>query len=190
MQNTKNEFYLDGLLSGDEIVIDHIYKKAFPQVIAFIKRNKGTYEDAEEVFQDALFQLIARLKVRKFEIKSTFDGYLFTVCKNLWRKELNIRKKRVRNDGIVELVSEESKHSSFILEQERWELFEEKIQQLSENCMKLLKEYFNKVPYGIIVKKFNYSSENVAFQRIFKCKKRLANLIKKDSRYKDYTNHG
>ena len=90
----------------------------------------------------------------------------------------------VRNDGVVELVHEEEKHSSFILEQERWELFEEKIKQLSENCMKLLKEYFNKVPYDIIVEKFNYSSENVAFQRVFKCKKRLKDLIKKDSKYR------
>ncbi len=183
MQKAKNETYLEGLLSGNKVVIDQIYKKNFPQVIAFIKKNQGTYEDAEEVFQNALFQLIVRLKVRKFEITSTFDGYLFTVCKNLWRKELNIRKKKVRNDEVVELVSEAAKHSLFILEQERWELFEEKIAQLSENCMQLLKDYFNKVPYGIIVEKFKYASENVAFQRVFKCKKRLAELIKKDSRY-------
>ncbi len=185
MQKTKNEFYLDGLLSGDELVINHIYKNTFPQVITFIKKNQGTYEDAEEVFQDALFQLIARLKVRRFEIKSTFDGYLFTVCKNLWRKELNKRKRRVRNGGVIELIREEEEHSSFILEQERWELFEEKMAQLSENCMKLLKDYFNKVSYNVIVEKFNYSSENVAFQRIFKCKKRLAELIKKDKRYRE-----
>ncbi len=177
--------FLQGLLSGDEKIIHTIYKKSLPAVIAFVKNNNGSYEDAEEIFQDALFQLTLRLKVRNFEIKSTFEGYLFTVCKNLWRKELNNRKKKVRNDGIIELVGEEVEHSSFILEQERWELFEEKIAQLSENCMQLLKEYFNKVPYDVIVSKFNYSSENVAFQRIFKCKKRLGELIKKDKRYQE-----
>ncbi|GAA4276850.1 RNA polymerase sigma factor [Aquimarina mytili] len=185
MQEPQNNIYLEGLLSGDKNIIDTIYQKSFPAVVAFVKKNNGTFQDAEEIFQDALFQLTVRFKVRRFEIKSTFEGYLFTVCRNLWRKELNNRKKMVRNDGVVELVSEEHKHSSFILEQERWELFEEKIAQLSENCMKLLKEYFNKVSYSIIVEKFNYSSENVAFQRVFKCKKRLAELIKKDSRYQE-----
>ncbi|WP_299432717.1 sigma-70 family RNA polymerase sigma factor [uncultured Aquimarina sp.] len=185
MQKLGNDHYLEGLLSGDESVIDLIYKKNFQSILSFIKKNNGTYEDAEEIFQDALFQLIVRLKIRKFEITSSFEGYIFTVCKNLWRKELNKRKKRVRNEGAIELVVKENKHSSFILEQERWELFEEKINQLSDNCIKLLKDYFNKVSYDIIVERFNYSSQNVAFQRVFKCKKRLAELIKKDSKYQD-----
>ncbi|SHI84457.1 RNA polymerase sigma factor [Aquimarina spongiae] len=184
MRKKGDDNYLEGLLSGNDYVIKQIYEKIFPSVLSFVRKNKGTYEDAEEIFQDALFQLTVRVKVRRFEIKSTFEGYLFTVCKNLWRKELNNRKKVVRNEGVIELVQEEEKHSSFILEQERWELFEEKIKQLSENCMKLLREYFNKVPYDVIVEKFNYSSENVAFQRVFKCKKRLKDLIKKDSRYR------
>ncbi|MBQ0736263.1 RNA polymerase sigma factor [Aquimarina celericrescens] len=184
MQKAKSDFYLDGLLSGDEAVIDEIYKKNFSQVIVFVKNNQGTYQDAEEIFQDALFQLIIRLNKEKFEIKSSFKAYLFTVCKNLWRKELKNRKKKVRNDGIIELVSEVDKHGSFYLEQEQWELFEEKISELSESCRNLLKDFFNKVPYDIIVEKFQYASTNVAFQRVFKCKKRLAELIKKDARYK------
>jgi len=64
-------------------------------------------------------------------------------------------------------------------------LFEQKIQELSENCRDLLKDYFNKIPYDEIVRKFNYSSENVAFQRMFKCKKKLKDLIKKDLRFKN-----
>lgn len=185
MQKLESKNYLEGLLSGDQSVIDEIYKNNFQPVLSFVRKNKGSYQDAEEVFQDALFQLIVRLKIRKFEITSTFEGYLFTVCKNLWRKELNKRKNRVRNTDVKELVIEENKHSSFILEQERWELFEEKMNQLSDNCIKLLKDYFNKVSYDVIVEKFNYSSENVAFQRVFKCKKRLAELIKRDSKYQD-----
>ena len=183
MKEKQSKTYLEGLISGDQSIISRIYSKNFPSVVSFVTKNNGSYSDAEEIFQDALFQLVVRYRVRKFEIKSSFEGYLFTVCKNLWRKELNIRKKKVRNDDVIELKNEEEKNSSFILEQERWELFEEKIAQLSENCQQLLREYFNKIPYNIIVKKFNYSSENVAFQRVFKCKKRLTELIRKDSRY-------
>ncbi len=188
MSIKENQQYLNGLLTGKEKVILDIYKKCFPGVQSFILKNKGNLQDAEEVFHSALYQLTARVKVQNFEIKSTFEGYMFTVCRNLWRKELNSRKKRVRNEGIIELISEEEQsQSDFILEQERWELFEEKIEQLSDNCKQLLREFFNKVPYDAIVKKFNYSSSNVAFQRVFKCKKRLAELIKQDGRYKDLT---
>lgn len=184
MQQNENQRYLQGLCTGDEQIVLEIYKMCFPGVRNFICKNKGTHEDAEEAFHNALFQLTARYKVRNFEVKSTFEGYMFTVCKNIWRKELNRRKKQVRNEGVVELVAKEEDQSVFILEQERWELFEEKIALLSDNCREILKDHFNKVPYSEIVQKFQYSCENVAFQRVFKCKKRLTELIKKDHRFK------
>lgn len=185
MPINQSEQYLKGLLEGNEKVIMLIYKKCYPSVASFVIKNNGNQQDAEEVFHDALYQLTARVKVRNFQIKSTFEGYMFTVCKNLWRKELNSKKKQVRNEGVFELVHEENDHSAFILEQERWDLFEEKIELLSDNCRQLLRDFFNKVTYDEIVKKFNYASSNTAFQRVFKCKKRLMELIKKDSRYKD-----
>ena len=181
---TKNGInYLDGLRTGDEKIIKAIYTSMFSKVRHFVLKNEGQQQDAEEVFQNALFQLSIRLKVSDIEIKSSFEGYLFTVCKNLWRKELNSKKRWVRNDEVIALKSEESNHSEAIVAQERWDLFEEKLELLSPNCKELLKDYFKKVPYNHIVKKFKYASENVAFQRIFKCKKRLGDLIKKDGNY-------
>ncbi len=178
------ENYLEGLRGGDEKIIYDIYTNFYPKVRYFILNNKGTPEEAEEVFHNALFQLTIRLKTSNIEIKSTFEGYLFTVCKNLWRKELNNKKKWVRNDREMTHKGEESiDHGSSIIDQERWELFEEKLKLLSDNCRKLLTLYFSKVSYNEIVQQFSYSSENVAFQRVFKCKKRLADLIKKDSNY-------
>ncbi|MEP0265958.1 sigma-70 family RNA polymerase sigma factor [Dokdonia sp.] len=175
--------FLEGLRTGDEKTIKAIYISVFPKVRHFVLKNEGGQQDAEEVFQNALYQLSIRLKLSNIEIKSSFEAYLFTTCKNLWRKELNSKKRWVRNEEVLAHKSEESDHSEAIIAQERWDLFEEKLTLLSPNCKELLKDYFKKVPYDRIVKKFNYASENVAFQRIFKCKKRLGDLIKKDSNY-------
>ena len=175
--------YLEGLRTGDEKVIRVVYTVLFSKVRYFVIKNEGRKEDAEEVFQNALYQIITRLRVSNIEIKSSFEAYFFVVCRNLWRKELNSKKKWVRNDEIIALNSEESDYSQSIIAQERWDLFEEKLQLLSPNCKELLKDYFKKVSYNDIIKKFNYASENVAFQRIFKCKKRLGDLIKKDNNY-------
>lgn len=175
--------YLDGLRTGDEKIIKAIYRSMFPKVRHFVLKNEGEQQDAEEVFQNALYQLSIRLKLSDIEIKLSFEAYLFTVCKNLWRKELNSKKRWVRNEEVIALKSEENYHSEAIINQERWDLFEEKLELLSPNCKELLKDYFKKVSYDLIVKKFNYASENVAFQRIFKCKKRLGDLIKKDGNY-------
>ncbi len=177
--------YLEGLRQGDKKMIRAIYDNFYPKVRNFILKNNGSDHEAQDVFHNALYQLTIRLQLESIEIKSSFEGYLFTVCKNLWRKELNSRNKWVRNELSDTLeFKEDHNHEKSIEAQERWELFEESLKLLSGNCRKLLTLYFAKISYQEIVKEFEYSSENVAFQRVFKCKKRLAELIKKHPNYK------
>ena len=178
-----NEVFLEGLRDGNEKIILKVYELIFPKVKNFIFNNKGGQAESEDIFQEALYQLIVRLKSSEVIIHSSFEAYFFTICKNLWRKRLTSEKKWVRNDEFTTLESDNTDLVTKILSEERWELFEEKLNQLSENCKALLKDYFSKVSYDAIVKKFNYTSENVAFQRIFKCKKRFGDLIKRDARY-------
>ncbi len=180
MSNNNNQII--ALINGDEKVIRLIYDTLYPKVKSFIYNNKGNSLDAEEIFHKALYQLITRAKIKGMQINTSLEAYIYTMCRNLWYQELNKRKKEVRNEGVFELKSEDEDVSQ-ILEQERWDLFNEMLLKLSENCQKLLKDYFNKVSYDIIIKKFDYATKNTAFQRIFKCKKKLTELVKQDSRY-------
>jgi len=173
------------LMNGDKATIEMLYQKLFPRITLYIKKNKGTDEDAKEIFQEALFQLIVRAKSNGIEIKSSFYNYVFTVCANLWLKELNSRKKEVRDPIVFELNEYEDRTIECIIEQEQLDLFETKFQLLSDKCKSLLKHFFDKTPYNQIVEKFNYSNTNVAFQKVFKCKKRLADLIKTDTKFND-----
>ncbi|MEW7280542.1 sigma-70 family RNA polymerase sigma factor [Aquimarina sp. 2201CG1-2-11] len=181
-----SNYYIQGILHSDETVITQIYKNFFPKVLKFVCENKGQCEDAEDVFQKALLQISARIKLKKLEvIHSTFEAYIFTSCKNLWRRELNKKKNRVTNLEVKELVSEESDMAYALLEQERWELLREKLDGLSDNCKKILGLFFKKVSYSEIVKQLSYSSEVVVRQRVFKCKAKLISNIKADKRFKN-----
>ncbi|MHA7059174.1 RNA polymerase sigma factor [Aquimarina sp. M1] len=179
----KNEQYLIGLLNNDSKGIMKIYTEVFPRVRKFILQNKGTQQDAEDIFQKALIQITVRYRKERFEIKASFEAYLFTACKNLWRRELNTSKNRVTNSDIIELVPAERNTALTILEQKRWELFTEKLDLISENCKKILTMFFNNSSYADIVHKMGYSSETVARQRVFKCKTKLSKTIKDDQRY-------
>ena len=183
MSQIDSNFYINALIDGNEKVVLKIYENIFPKVKYFIMNNKGNCEDAQEIFQKALFQLTARAKVKKFVIESSFEGYVFTACKNLWRRQLNNQKKEVRNNGVFELINEEQDNARAIFEQERWELFDEKLNLLSKKCQDLLNAYFKKTSYKDIVLMFGYASENAAFQRVFKCKKRLKDLVMADNKY-------
>jgi RNA polymerase sigma factor (sigma-70 family) len=179
-----NNHFLEALISNDSKIIQKIFDNNFQKIQAFVLKNKGNKDDANDIFQKALLQLILRYKKEPFEIKISFEAYLFTVCKNLWRRELNKSKHKVTNSEVVELIDDDTDIALAALEQERWELFHEYLEKLSENCRKVLKLFFNKMSYAKIVENLNYNSENVARQRVFKCKNKLKDLISQDKRFK------
>ena len=182
-----NNYFVKGILNSEEKDISNIYRLFFPKCLKFVLVNKGDRADAEDVFQKVLMQISVRIKYRELKfINSTFEAYLFTACKNLWRRELNARKrKRSLNDNFVEPVSEELDMAFAVLELERWELFNEKLNDLSENCKNVLTLFLKKVSYSEIIKLLSYSSETVARQRVFKCKGKLIKSIKSDKRFKN-----
>ena len=179
--------YVEALVNGDQLVVSGIYSINLPKVISFVLKNKGTREDAEDVFQRAILQIAARYKAKPFQIHTSFEAYLFTVCKNLWRRELNSSKNRVTRGEFLEPVDDNSDLALSILEQQRWELFNSGMQKLSENCQQILTLFFNKVPYSQLVKQFGYNSESVARQRVFKCKAKLISFVKDDNRFNSLT---
>lgn len=175
--------YLQALSEGDETLVDLIFSNCFPVVRRFIERNNGKKEDAEDIFQKALLQIIIRFKKETFVINGSFETYLVVVCKNLWRRELNKSKNGLTDSDITNLSDAASDHAMALLEQKKQELFIEKLGLISENCKEILALYFARIPYSEIVNSTEYTSETVVRQRVFKCKKKLSELIKKDVRF-------
>ena len=171
------------LVSGDKMVMQDLYITQFPKIKSYVLNNNGATNDAEDVFQKALLQLIARYRVKAFVVEGSFNAYFYAACRNLWLRELNKQKRIVTNNELIERSKEAEDMTMATLEQEKWELFQEKLAELSDNCKQLLQMFFNKVPYKEIVEKLGYNSDNVVRQRIFNCKSQLTKLIKKDSRF-------
>lgn len=181
--SNSNDF-IEGFLKGDPKVFKKIYDACHTNVIQYISARGGSKKQAEEIFQNALVQLYVKLKNNQLNIQS-FEDYLFIVCINLWRRENKI-KNRVTNIDAIPLKDESIDKAVFYVEQMQWDLYKEKFKELSQQCQNILKMTFNKQPYSEIVKAYKYASENVARQRVFKCRARLIALIKKDSRYNDF----
>lgn len=104
----------------------------------------------------------------------------------MWRRELlKQERSRVTNSNIKELYYDESDLTMATLEQERWELFNQKVMELSENCNKILTLFFQKLSSKEIMIQLDYGSEVTVRQRIFKCKTKLMEMIKGDNRYNE-----
>ncbi|WP_046743108.1 RNA polymerase sigma factor [Kordia zhangzhouensis] len=179
----KTILFLENLSHGKQEEIILLYQKVFPKIERYVLNNNGRLGDADDIFQKALLQLIVRYKKEPFDIHTSFENYFFMVCKNLWRRELNTNKLITHNPELLNNLPDETDNAFAIVEQERHDLFTEKLAALSSNCKQLLQLFFKKTPYDVLMRMFNYNSESVVRQRIFKCKNRLVELIKKDNRY-------
>lgn len=177
--------HLKSLIENDEKGVLLIYQELYPKVRNYVMANSGSEQDARDVMQKGLLQIAVRARVKDFRINSSFDGYFFVVCRNIWVRESKKRNSMVTFDNYSAPVSEEQEIARQAVEQEKWELFEEKLKTLSDNCRKLLSMFFKKIAYKEIVKELDYATENVVKQRIFKCKTRLKDAIHSDTRYKD-----
>jgi RNA polymerase sigma factor (sigma-70 family) len=176
---------IPGFLRGEPEILQELYTETYPIVKRYIMNRDGTLKDAEDIFHNALVLLFVKLKNEKLNIQS-FENYLFTVCRNMWRREN--KKKRVTNNDVSTLVNESVEMSTFYTEQNQWDLYHEKFKELTDSCQTILKLVFQKIKYASIVETFGYASETVARQRVFKCKSRLVQLIKRDHRYKRLKN--
>ncbi|MEM9339408.1 MAG: sigma-70 family RNA polymerase sigma factor [Bacteroidota bacterium] len=176
---------LKSLLEKNSSGIQEIYEVVFPPVKRFILSNSGTEEDAWDIFQKALLQVIARAKVTGYRPIESFEGYLFTSCKNLWRREVSRRKRvtKLSSEEYSIADTEVKNMAEDVIDQERWELYQHCFNRLSENCKKVLSMYFKKDAYSKIKETLAYASETVVRQRVFKCKAKLVKLIKESKSY-------
>ncbi|WP_299223684.1 sigma-70 family RNA polymerase sigma factor [uncultured Aquimarina sp.] len=93
MNTTKNKQIMEGIISGDRIVLKSFYKKNLPPVRKLILQYKGTTEDVEDIFQEALILLYNKLHSGDLELHQPIYLYFIGICKNLWRNQL--RKQRI-----------------------------------------------------------------------------------------------
>lgn len=175
---------LKQLIKGNSLVLNRLYSDVFPKITNYVLVNKGNKEDAEDVFQKVLMQIIVRYKTKPFVLHTSFDGFVFIAAMNLWRRELNKRKRIVTNDTVIELdIRDDDDLVLASFEQEKWEFFQEKLNDVSVNCKELLQLFFKKISYKEIMIQLGYKSDNVVRQRVFNCKSQLTKSIKNDVRF-------
>jgi len=188
MINYTDAQILKGILRHDNLILQYIYKQYYYKVNYFIKKNQGNEDDASDIFQEAIIVIYRKLKENDliFE-KSSFQGYLFSVCRFLWLKQLEkrrIERERLNDslpfqedlydDNLVELVDKNAKYG----------LYQKHFKTLSTDCQKLLQLFFEKVPLKEIAKIMGYKTEKYAKTRKYKCKELLIKRIKQDTEFK------
>ena len=79
---------LKGLAQNDSKAVEALYKSHFTMIQHFVLNNNGSFDDARDLFQEAMITLYEKVQSDSFVLSCQIKTYLFSICKNLWLKRL------------------------------------------------------------------------------------------------------
>lgn len=166
-----------------ELLFTDLYKKAFPSVAAFVSRRGGSFDDAKDIFQDALVIYYEKSQGASLEFQVSEKAYIVGICKNLWKKRFEDKSQKKSLDFYQE--------SGDILEVNT--ISTDKLlsflERAGKKCMELLKAfYYDKLDATDIASVFGYSGTRSATVQKFKCLEKVRDQVKQKSLgYEDFS---
>jgi RNA polymerase sigma factor (sigma-70 family) len=176
---TNEQLLLKGLVNNDSKAIDTIYKDNFSMVQAFITNNNGSYDDARDIFQEAIITLYEKAKSESFVLTCQIKTYVYSVCRRLWLKRLQQMGRYVSaGDGLEETVPVEEDLEIHEKRNADFAIMDRALNSLGEPCKSLLEAYYvHKKGMTGIAADFGYTNADNAKNQKYKCLIRLKKLF-------------
>ncbi|GAA4108493.1 hypothetical protein GCM10022393_04650 [Aquimarina addita] len=175
----------NGIIAGDQKILNLFYEKNFTTVHSFIIQNSGNESDSEDIFQDGFIILYKQLKSDSFHIDCSIHTYFYGICKNVWMNRLRRKFKVICCGAIDKLIIKIEQQSVDLAEIDEKELLYRKhFLKLTCKCKEVLTSFFD----GKSMKETALAmqcSEGYARKNKFECKKNLIQMIENDPVYKE-----
>ena len=179
MKGDPNEqVLLKALANHDSKAAETIYKDNFNMVLAFIINNNGSYDEAKDIFQEAMITLYQKAKSGSFVLTSQIKTYVYSICRRLWLKRLQQLGKT--SSGVENFESVPVEEDIEIHERRNIELgiMDRALNSLGEPCKSLLEAfYIEKKSMDQIALLFGYTNADNAKNQKYKCLMRLKKLF-------------
>ncbi|HLW32215.1 MAG TPA: sigma-70 family RNA polymerase sigma factor [Aequorivita sp.] len=182
----EDQKYIDALVKNDHKLIEEIYKKFAPKIIAYVCKNSGDESAARDIIQETLITLYDQAKTKGLQLTCPFDAYFFLICKRKW---LNLIKKNHGKEVTIEdnLLSIGEDPADQVTKTEEFEaqhnLYVEMLSKLGDTCKNIITLGFSNMSMQEVADQLGIT---YAYARKKKslCIGKLTELIKNSSQYK------
>ncbi len=161
--------------------IRQLYNTQYNIAKAYITQNKGSEQDAEDIFQEVVLAFIELVKQNKFRGESSVSTFLYAITRNIWLNELKKRgRAKLRNEKFEkEKGTTTLDISNYVVNRELKSQLMKLVDELGDTCKKiLLAFYFENLAMKDILKTLQYENEQVVRNKKYKCLKQLEQQIK------------
>ena len=170
---------LRGLAQNDSKAVETLYKSHFSMVQHFVENNNGSFDDARDIFQEAMIALYEKVQSDSFVLTCQIKTYLFSICKHLWLKRLQQMGKYSSPLSLEEeSISVEADMEEFKQKDAAFAIMDRALNSLGEPCKSLLEGYYlNKKGMQELASQFGYTNADNAKNQKYKCLMRLKKLF-------------
>ena len=170
---------LKGLAQNDSKAVETLYKSHFTMIQHFVENNNGSFDDARDIFQEAMIALYEKVQLDSFVLTCQIKTYLFSICKHLWLKRLQqMGKYSSTLSAHEESISVEMDMGQIEKKDTAFEIMDRALNSLGEPCKSLLEGYYlNKKGMQELASQFGYTNADNAKNQKYKCLMRLKKLF-------------
>ncbi|MEN0052297.1 MAG: sigma-70 family RNA polymerase sigma factor [Mucilaginibacter sp.] len=158
-----------------------LYQKVFPAVAKYVSKHGGSFDEAKDVFQDALLSYYE--KSRSIAINSSEGAYIFGTARYLWIQRYKEGNKTTQlDDSFTESIGNQTETAPA----------EDKLLNFLETagkrCMELLRSfYYDQLPMARVAQLFGFSGVRSATVQKYKCIEKVRETVKQKAlRYEDF----
>ena len=160
-----------------------LYKNYFGMVSRFITNNNGTNHDAEDIFQDTMIALVAKLRQDDFILEASVKTYIMAIAKNLWFKKLRTANRETEFTDMHDNKFYEEISIAIEYEKNYWDKLQNYIHQITEHCKGLIHDmFFKNKPIEQIQKDYGYSTKHNAQNQKHKCVEQIRKVKEQEEK--------
>lgn len=174
---------IEDVAAERKVLFMQLYQKAFPLVAKYVANMGGSFEEAKDVFQDALIIYYEKLATSGVVLQHSERSYLLGIAKHLWAKKNRQHNRYISlDDSLAGIAMEENSKTTSSVK------LLDLLHASGKKCMELLRAfYYDKLPMNKIAGLLGFSNERSATVQKYKCLEKVRDTIKEKSlTYEDF----
>lgn len=177
---SKEQEWLDRLRAGKKSAYESLYRQHYRMVEHLVARMGGNREDAQDIFQDALFALMQTIRKPGFQLNGKISTLLYAIARNLWLKRQAADKIPLKEDNRLEqLPSDEDNGQSAREKEALFQLVNKSLNELEDDCRAVLRyTFYQNLPHAEIARLMGYTEAFVKVKK-FRCLEYLRKMVRK-----------
>ncbi|MDN5287557.1 MAG: polymerase subunit sigma-70 [Mucilaginibacter sp.] len=160
-----------------------LYQKVFPAVAKYVSKHGGSFDEAKDVFQDALVSYYEKIRSADAAINSSEGAYIYGTARYLWIKRYkeNNQTTLLDNNYIINIADE----PDTTLAEDKLLTF---LSTTGKRCMELLRSfYYDQLPMTKVAQLFGFSGVRSATVQKYKCIEKVRETVKQKAlTYEDF----